>query len=456
MYQFKEMIMYKYLLLALLTTSYANASQTETDINVSFSMGESSSVNHNITLYNFSDALLKSAENCTPYKEDLVTNNKDLATLSLMGDINMSAPIEIKGWQQDKCQFEASYLYGGFGGVKYECSFPKEQLEELISAMKDRSTEPVTETFTIYSIAEYNGEKHKLPNQHTMTDSRFMVTWSKLNATYCETSDVELTEEEEDKIIDEALGFSEEFRSALQNCTPAKEEKAILFMVEKLEIIGQENNKCKLKYSDFELNLPMNITSQLTDFKGIYPLLENDEFSQYTGKPQTDYLLFATDECYKNKSYNFGTFSKSMGNVKITQETKVETADDNCVITMQNDLLVGDKTKKYGYSCNLNSQQAEMFVKPYANLIAQYGAKQEISATGEISFKSAETNDETDNVSQKLFEQFLQDGICVKDGQTQIIKDKTPVPQLKNKMTSKVAPAKYRKAKSQFKTWNIK
>ena len=131
-------------------------------------------VNKEITPYNFSDSLLQATKGCSPYTEDVAEKNPQMASLAeLFGGNEWKILIDIKGFNQDKlCHFTVSQNAGEITFSEYDCLASAEQMAELHKAMLDRSSQPVTETFTTYAeISDGNGNFQKSPIEMTMTDS---------------------------------------------------------------------------------------------------------------------------------------------------------------------------------------------------------------------------------------------------------------------------------------------
>ena len=146
----------------------------DSNIHISIENGKIKAESTNdVNLYNFSADLIHAAENCMPYEEDFTTNNPELQAIGkFMGnrDFNINVKIKGKNLNTGKCEFEIQQAIKGISSATYNCAIDEQQQTELIAAMKDRSTTPVTETYTTYSEMELpDGTTKQIPTQTTQT-----------------------------------------------------------------------------------------------------------------------------------------------------------------------------------------------------------------------------------------------------------------------------------------------
>ena len=179
-----------------------------------------------VKLYNFSPELINAAQSCSPYEENFNKNNPELnQSIPFLGNQKMDVTINIAGKDENgNCKFKVTQKILGMMTFLYNCAISPNQQKELITAMQDRSTTPITETFTTYMTSSYNGETQKTPMQQTMTDGKFNIAWAKIIGTSCETSEQEPTQEEKQALEDSFNNLSESFQTSLQNCKEDREE----------------------------------------------------------------------------------------------------------------------------------------------------------------------------------------------------------------------------------------
>ena len=163
------------------------------NISVEVSDNTVSSTNNEITLYNFSDGLLNAARDCSSYSENFSANNPALSVFGLKPEIL----IDIEGKDAEGfCLFSVRNKVTGLSETNIKCRIGSEQQQEILTAMLDRSTTPVTETFTSYiTVEDGEGNVQRLPSETTMTDSKFNVIWNKIRSNSCEEEVSEPTEE---------------------------------------------------------------------------------------------------------------------------------------------------------------------------------------------------------------------------------------------------------------------
>lgn len=122
------------------------------DGSVSFDSGNGTkSINETPSLYNFGEQLLQSLENCSPYTENFTELNPELGAM-FGGDL--SVLIDIKGKQEEKCVFDVIMQIDILGCQIQHCQISDDQRQRLLTAMKDRSNEVITETFDSYMTVE--------------------------------------------------------------------------------------------------------------------------------------------------------------------------------------------------------------------------------------------------------------------------------------------------------------
>lgn len=310
-----------------------------------------------VKLYNFSPELINAAQSCSPYEENFNKNNPELnQSIPFLGNQKMDVTINIAGKDENgNCKFKVTQKILGMMTFLYNCAISPDQQKELITAMQDRSTTPITETFTTYMTSSYNGETQKTPMQQTMTDGKFNIVWAKIIGTSCETSEQEPTQEEKQALEDSFNNLSESFQTSLQNCQKDREEKSLMMLTETIEIVGWENAKCHVKYQDFDLYIPQNKLSSIKTIPNITDLLTDESITHYTPKFQTQGLVSQLKDCASLKSpYNGFSSSKKINNIEINNKMSMEKSETECIITFENSLNINKQKKNYINTCRIN------------------------------------------------------------------------------------------------------
>ena len=341
--------------IALWGMSSANA--TSIQIDLSGTTASATTKTEEVKLYNFSPELINAAQSCSPYEENFNKNNPELSkSIPFLGKQKMDITINIAG-KDDKgnCKFKVTQKIPGIMTFLYDCAMSPDLQKELVAAMQDRSTTPITETFTTYMTSSYNGETQKTPMQQTMTDGKFNIAWAKIIGTSCETSEQEPTQEEKQALEDSFNNLSESFQTSLQNCQKDREEKSLMMLTETIEIVGWENAKCHVKYQDFDLYIPQNKLSSIKTIPNITDLLTDESITHYTPKFQTQGLVSQLKDCASLKSpYNGFSSSKKINNIEINNKMSMEKSETECIITFENSLNINKQKKNYINTCRIN------------------------------------------------------------------------------------------------------
>lgn len=389
------------------------------NMEISGDLGNITSTNKQITLYNFSDSLLQAAQNCTPYSEDFAKNNPQMAGMAeIFGGNDWEVLIDIKGYNQDNlCHFTINHKVGTLHLSEYDCLISQEQLAELHKAMLDRSTQPITETFTTYvEISEDNGNIiQKIPMEKTMTDSLFNVTWARINNAACTISSKEPDENSQKDFQDNYNKFSDSFIENLQNCQPAEETKSMLFMSETVTIQGMEDKLCKISYSPFELKLPTEKLQEITSLEQIKTLAANTTYSHYIPEYIDEGLLFMLDKCSRSQtpeSYKGISQTKSNEFIRLKQYQAFDFKDNKCSVTFGNKLSINNDEKDYSRTCILKPEDITSLLQPYQQLLEQNREKTEQNPDGSYSFQAEITDDATREADKALQEKLFQSDFC--------------------------------------------
>lgn len=325
-----------------------------------------------VTLYNFSDALIDAASNCFPYQEDFTINNPSLKNLGkIFGNADFQVLIDIKGFNNDKCEFTVTQKFLGMNNTENNCSVDKEMQEQIIKAMKNKSTKLMTETFitkpktmNIYGEIINTGEA-----ENTMTDGIFNITLSKVLGNYCISKYVEPTEEEKKSAKEKMLQFSDNFISSLQSCSPNKEEISMMFLKLNAEIIGKKDYKCQLRTENFDFYIPKENLKEITDFEKLYSLVTDENIAKY--RALENYSLSSIykniKDCGQNK-IGRGHYSSSYGDIyKVEKSISSEFKNNECSLKILNKITIKDKTTNYSIQCDISDTEKNNIISLFAS-----------------------------------------------------------------------------------------
>ncbi len=148
--------------------------------------------------------------------------------------------------------------------------------------------------------------------------------------------------------------LSEAFQTSLKQCQPASEEKQIFFMTEKAEIIGIAEKGCHIKYSDFDLYIPLEKLSSIKTMEDIKAFVGDKDISKYSPQFITLGLKDELIACLSSNSYHQGASeTTSSGNISIKNQMSSEKRDNECVLTFRNTLTNNGETTEYKKICRI-------------------------------------------------------------------------------------------------------
>lgn len=385
------------------------------DGSVSFDSGNGvKSINKTPSLYNFSEQLLQSSENCSPYSENFTELNPELIKLGAMLGGEFSVLIDIKGKQEEKCVFEVIMQLGLLGRQIQHCQISDEQRQRLLTAMKDRSNEIITETFDSYTtIKDTNGNIiDKKANKTTMTDNRFNIEWAKI-IQECNITQKELSKEEMVEQQKKFNTFDKDFLKSLRSCQKAITSRQVLFFGEDIEIKGLEDGKCIIEYKDFTIRLPQEELKNIQSWDNISKIIKDKTISKYNYEQnyaRRD-LLFAIDSCLKKDGSN-GKTIQSIGEIKIIKSLKYKRTTNGCEITFVNLLNRGSEEEIYTKICKLPEIYIQDIKNEYSTLLEQYREKSGIDEKGSFYVQSAKSNEYTKNADEKIWLEINENNFC--------------------------------------------
>ena len=347
----------------------------------------------NVSLYNFSEDLLKAAAECSIYSEDFSQNNPNVksAMSEMFGNTDFTVPVEILGKDGDLCHFTVGYSLNGVGGTKYDCRLTDEQKAELIAAMQDRSTELVTETFTVPQIDEADG-----PVETTMTAGKFDIVLNKLQATACKAKEILPSDAETEEAQKRFQQLPNEFISALANCESAEISREVVFFTQKTTIIGWNEDKCHVTYDDFDLNIPRAELGNILTYNDLDRLCENPEIAVYDYTKNYDYenLMFTLKNCRNNRSASQRLSNRTTGILETRNGLEAQYRDGACHLTFVNEVAVKDNKKDYSVVCMAEESIISEILEPYKPLIEAY---EKVSA-GEKNITAADGRELSDMI----------------------------------------------------------
>lgn len=387
------------------------AAAQDVSFNADISADMSISTGSEIALYNFSEGLLNAARDCSSYSENFSANNPNLSVFGLKPEI----VVDIEGKDENGlCRFSVSNKVTGISASKLKCRISEEQQREILNAMLDRSTTPVTETFTTYGeSSDGEGNVQRFPIATTMTGSRFDIAWNKIRGGYCEEEVSEPTEEEAEKLGNDMDNLSETFIQNLKNCTPYTETKQIFFFNEEVSIVGKEDDKCRLRYGQFELFLPEDRLSSVASFSDIRNLTRDGTLSRYVPVYSNRRLMFNLYDCMvSQKGNNGGTTTETIGEIKITSAFSSAFADQHCVLNFINTLDNNGQNTIYSKTCHIPADALFGLLAPYSDVIEQNKEQTITGKDGSISYRGESMNNETIAADAALAEKLQTSSWC--------------------------------------------
>ncbi|MBO6281929.1 MAG: hypothetical protein J6N49_05315 [Alphaproteobacteria bacterium] len=383
-------------------------------------------------LYNFSSELLKAAENCTEYTEDFTAYNPDLTAKTDDAEITQQITVKINGWQNEQCSFYIEYVYSKGAEIlpkaeRLNCNIVQDDLNELVSAMQDRSAEVYNETFYIPQYDE-NGEQTDSVEQ-SVSGSHFDVSFAQVKALLCESEEFEPVikapekeEDPEEQLTPEEYAarynlFSPEFMISLQNCTANKEDKLIDRISHSIEVIGKENKYCHVKYDLFDLNLPLEVIPSIHGFDDIKTLLKNKEIAKYNHKPEYvfDGLVHAYNACHNKHSYYGVKEVKRENDILITRGMNAVYDGKACVINLTNDVEIEGEKTDYSTMCRLTNKTMDELWPIFEDVLTKYGEEGAFGPNGRFRIsRAAIENKETHDADLALMMYMQQEEYCMR------------------------------------------
>ncbi|MBR1840501.1 MAG: hypothetical protein IJ778_00025 [Alphaproteobacteria bacterium] len=373
---------------------------------------------------NFSPELVKAMTDCTAYQEDFTANNPELSKENAEGN-TQQITVRVIGWDKDECHFTVEYTHKKGEqtepqGKRTDCKLIKENLNELVAAMQDKSNDLYTDTIENQTVQ--GAQKQEI------TGSRFDVTYAKMKALLCqeETFDVTLKEPEQEEETEEQLTpeefaerynlFSPEFMLSLQACRPDSEERTIARFSHEIEIIGKENNICHVTYDMYDLEIPLDVVPNIHGFDDVKTLLKNEEIASFNYKPEYIYdgLVHAYNACRNKHSYYGLKDLKRVSDVVVSRSMNAEYDGKACIINLNNDVEHEGQITDYGVMCRLTDKTIEDLWPIFEDILNKYGEHKEIGADGKTEIVHGINNKKTKEADIALMFYMQQQGYCRK------------------------------------------
>ena len=371
--------------------------------------------------YYFSEDLKNALLNCTAFKEDIYANNPDMrkeagSMLSMFfGEVDTSSfklIFDIKGKTDDKCQVILNYDYSSPASQDLNCSFSDEDIQKLVAAMNDKSTEKKERTIKSGFVTS------------TMPMREYDAVFAELAGNSCQVMEKELSKDDIKEMQHKMMAFSDKFKNSLKNCTPDTEALKVMGMeMNKVKIKGKENGKCHVVLQGFHILLNDNELS-LSGFDELGELVSNEARAKYSPSYKYQGTLFALSECEQKSKSNYKGMNRTGRNngnedlslntsVKITRGVSNSYADNICNVDFTLKMTRNGKTEDHSLKCQLTTQQLTQYLKPYSALVQQYGPKIETTESS-FSYQGGRQTEEVSKVDQDLFLKMYKEGICKK------------------------------------------
>lgn len=207
--------------------------------------------------------------------------------------------------------------------------------------------------------------------------------------------------------------FTPQFMNALRQCKPAQDTNQFNTDDSDVQIIAFEDEKCHLRYADFDLYVPLALLSNIHGFDDLQILLHNPEIAHYNFQPQYIYngLLHALNSCARGMDY-LGVEKKEIRNNKqIKQGLEAEFADNICTIYLVSELEVESVHQDYTVICRIDTTTIANLLNYYRELLDKYGEKR-FMAQGKMRVRSEVENEQTRQADAELMFFMQQKGLC--------------------------------------------
>lgn len=183
-----------------------------------------------------------------------------------------------------------------------------------------------------------------------------------------DTAEPDKENEPEEELILEV--FSPEFMASLQVCRPNSETKDN----RTFSIIGIQNNKCRMTYGNYILNVPLSLLSSIHGFDDLKTFLKNKDMAKYKYLPEYTYegLIYALRACANKEKYYGIEEEEKRVDALITRGLSAEYNEGNCTINLQNDLELDEGIFDYGVTCSLSEDVINELMPYFTDIFPKY------------------------------------------------------------------------------------
>lgn len=183
-----------------------------------------------------------------------------------------------------------------------------------------------------------------------------------------DTAEPDKENEPEEELVLEV--FSPEFMASLQVCRPDSETNDNRTFT----IVGMQNNKCRMTYGNYILNVPLTLLSNIHGFDDLQTFLKNKDMAKYKYLPEYTYegLIYALKSCANKEKYYGVEEEEKRVDAVITRGLSAEYFEGKCTINLQNDLELDEGVFDYGVTCVLSQDAIEELMPYFADIFRQY------------------------------------------------------------------------------------
>ncbi|MBQ8482038.1 MAG: hypothetical protein IJ532_05840 [Alphaproteobacteria bacterium] len=241
-----------------------------------------------------------------------------------------------------------------------------------------------------------------------------------------ETQDVNSSEEtvseqsveeepEEEVVYVDAEVFSPSFMKSLLECKPDTESNS----ENQVEIAGKKDQRCLIKYANFDLNVPFTLLGNIHSFEDVETLLKNKDIAHYNYRADYIYdgLVYALSACSDKKDYYGKQEELSDEYVTIIRGLSSEFINGICTINLQNTQSIEGVDSDFGVICTLPYKEIKNLEPYFKDIVEKYGEKRGFGADGHIMVKPAEQNKTTHEGDIALMYYMQKNGFCKKNSE---------------------------------------
>ncbi len=207
--------------------------------------------------------------------------------------------------------------------------------------------------------------------------------------------------------------FSPSFMKSLIGCKPDSESN----QENTIEIIGIKDQRCQIKYANFDLNVPPSLLGNIHSFEDVETLLKNKDIAHYNYRADYIYegLVYALDACLNKKEYFGKQEELSDEYVTINRGLSSEFINGVCVISLQNTQNIEGVDSDLRVTCKLPYKEVKNLEPYFKDIVEKYGEKRGFGSDGHIMVKPAEYNKKTNEGDIALMYYMQKNGFCRKN-----------------------------------------